>query len=55
MLAKQRGMVWELRSSEYICRRVSRGRRMRKGEISELAVVEDICVGENQKLHAVTD
>jgi hypothetical protein len=49
-------MVWELRSSEYICRRVSRGRRIRKGEISELTVVdEDICVGGDLRLQAVTD
>ena len=54
MLAKQRGMVWELRSSEYICRRVSRGRRIRKGEILELTVVdEDICVGGDLRLQAV--
>jgi hypothetical protein len=49
-------MVWELRSSEYICRRVSRGRRIRKGEILELTVVdEDICVGGDLRLQAVTD
>jgi len=32
-LVRWRGMVWELRRSEYICRRISRGRRLRNGEV----------------------